>query len=135
MTTDFSPPADDILTRAVDSDIRVQDGDLAENKTWPPRQFTERDERLRVLDCLWRGDFSPIPTWQPGPSPVPINLFFSYSTQVANILTSEPPSVAGLDEMFNRRLEETAYDALVDQSRFGGAVLLATERSISAVLP
>ena len=47
-----------VLQDNISFDLTVNIADVAMGLTWPPRRFSERDERIETLNALWRGDFS-----------------------------------------------------------------------------
>ena len=80
---------------------------------FPPQRFADRNDRLRALDALWRGDYSAYLTNQA----VPVNVFADYSTRLADLMLMSEPG--GVDIPVGAAL----YDAVIDISRFGGAIL------------
>ena len=91
----------------------LAEGDLGENVNFPPDRFRLRDQRLVALNKLWKGDFSDYQIQYE----VSVNYFHSYSTKLANLLLMSNPEAGGVP------ISQPAYDALVDMTRYGGAVL------------
>ena len=77
------------LTQRVDYDVYCTAADLAVNQQWPPLRFSERDQRLYLLDAFSRGDLSNF-----GIAEVAgVNYFHSYSTKLTNLLLMSKPLV------------------------------------------
>ena len=106
-----------MLQDNISFDLTVNLEDVASGLKWPPRRFDERDERLETLNSLWRGDFSSFKIKHE----VSVNYFHSYSARkVANLLLMSEPEAEGLPDL---DLNEAAYDAIIDQTRYGGCLL------------
>ena len=105
-----------MLQDNISFDLTVNLEDVATGLKWPPRRFDERDERLETLNSLWRGDFSSFKIKHE----VSVNYFHSYSTKVANLLLMSEPEVPSAPDL---DLNEAAYDAIIDQTRYGGCLL------------
>ena len=105
-----------MLQDNISFDLTVNIADVATGLTWPPRRFSERDERIETLNALWRGDFSSFKIKYE----VSVNYFHSYSTKVANLLLMSEPIVPSFPDL---DLNEAAYDAIIDQTRYGGCLL------------
>ena len=101
------------LLDEVSFDIYLGDGEIGAGVSFPPERFRLRDARLAALNKLWKGDFSDYQIQYE----VSVNYFHSYSTKLANLLLMSNP-IAGDVE-----ISQPAYDALVDMTRYGGAVL------------
>ena len=101
------------LLDEVSFDIYLGDGEIGAGVSFPPERFRLRDARLAALNKLWKGDFSDYQIQYE----VSVNYFHSYSTKLANLLLMSNP-VAGDVE-----ISQPAYDALVDMTRYGGAIL------------
>ena len=101
------------LLDEISFDIYLGDGEIGEKVSFPPERFRLRDARLAALNKLWKGDFSDYQIQYE----VSVNYFHSYSTKLANLLLMSNP-VAGDIE-----ISQPAYDALVDMTRYGGAIL------------
>lgn len=101
----------------VDFDVYLSGDDIAPNKNFPPGRFRARDDRLERYRKLWQGDFTDeLPANSQTVTP---NLFRRYSTQIANLLLTVPPT--GAPEALD--LPMVAYDGLIDMTRYGAAVL------------
>lgn len=152
-----STTANHKLTDRVDFAIYVTEADLAPNALWPPLRFAQRDARLAMLDAFWRGDLSDF-----GIADVAnVNYFHSYSTKLANLLIMSSPMVgpppagdaadpaemrddqpAAPDpgeqpEPEDERLDLTdgAYDALIDMTRYGAALMAVTDDQLEIIDP
>ena len=112
------------LLDEVSFDVYANDGDIVAGAEFPPERFRARDERLGDLARLWRGDLTSFGIKHL----VAINYFHSYSTKLANLLMIAPPTAS-------IPLERAAYDALVDMTRYGGAVLRWDGASVLALDP
>ena len=97
----------------VSFDIYLGEGDIGANAGFPPSRFRLRDARLAALYKLWKGDFSDYKIAHE----VKINYFHSYSTKLANLLLMTSPEAGDV------LLAQAAYDALVDMTRYGGALI------------
>ena len=97
----------------VSFDIYLGQGDIGANAGFPPDRFRLRDARLAALYKLWKGDFSDYKIAHE----VKINYFHSYSTKLANLLLMTSPEAGDV------LLAQAAYDALVDMTRYGGALI------------
>ena len=133
-----STQAERTLANSVSFDVYCRPTELAPGEEWPPNRFTDRDARLATLEGLWRGDFGTMVDL--GPNAVVVNEFHTYSTKLANILlVSEPVAeglrvVPGLIEQVSGEMApglgdtngliEVCYDAIIDLTRYGGAILL-----------
>ena len=101
------------LLDEVSFDIYLAEGDIGESVSFPPDRFRLRDQRLAALNKLWKGDFSDYRINHE----VSVNYFHSYSTKLANLLLMSNPQAGDVP------ISQPAYDALVDMTRYGGAVL------------
>ena len=105
-------------------DVFALDADFRAGAQCPPQRFAPRDERLRALAGLWRGDLTEFGIKHL----VAVNYFHSYSTKLANLLLISPPQGSV-------PLDRSAYDALIDLTRYGGAVLRWDGEAVSAMDP
>ena len=124
------------LSGYVNFDLYVTLDEIRPDATWPPNRFKDRDERLKRLEMMWRGDLGP--TVDLGENPVVLNRFKTYSTQLANLLLMEDPEAAGItvldgvltpgnsEELPGESdgLPEVCFDIIIDLTRYGGAILL-----------
>lgn len=113
----------------VSFDIFIRESEVGPNAMFPPNRFTERDKRISDLIGLWQGK---LPDVALGPNPVVANLFYGYSTKLANLLLMSQPVSPNVPEGM---LSDVAYDGLVDMTRFGGAILLRVGDEISVQNP
>ena len=118
-----------ILSDDVSWDVYIRPEEVDENQTFPPNRFRQRDDRIEELTSLWRGELAGIDLKT---NPVIPNLFYSYSTKVANLLTMSEPEAEGVD---SGMLVNVAYDALVDMTRYGGALLMRLDNELSVPSP
>lgn len=94
---------------------------------WPPNRFADRDRRLLDLENLWYGNFNDFLTMpSEESSAIVVNLFLSYSTKLADLLTMEKPQ--GIEIRL-------AYDAIIDMSRYGGAILREMDGELDVADP
>ena len=107
----------DPLIDNVSFNIDLSPSDIAPNKQFPPGRFSDRDARLERLRRLWQGDFAD-ELHLPGNQVIP-NLFSRYSVKLANLLLMSPPTGAPPEIP----LGDVLYDALIDMSRYGAAIL------------
>lgn len=104
-----------LFSAAVDFDVYAAEADWAVGKEWPPRRFSARDGRFDTLSKLWRGEYHDFVAAR-GRWIVGVNPFRSYSTKLANFLALTSPELPAL-------ADSCLYDAIIDMSRYGGAVL------------
>jgi len=135
------------LATSVNFDLYVTLDDIRPNEEWPPKRFTERDERLKRLEMMWRGDLGP--TVDLGENPVVLNRFKTYSTQLANLLLMEDPVAEGLAVLNGNLVEmtdapgpgqsdglpEVCFDTIIDLTRYGGAILLKLGNTLTIPEP
>ena len=115
------------LTLPITFDIYLAEEEIAEKTAFPPRRFWARDRRLHVLEMLWHGDFSEFDIGWRDHADVTVNIFQNYATRVANMLTAVNPSVDGLTDGL--------YQAIIDLSRYGGAILCLEDGELSCMDP
>ena len=126
------------LTEPVSFDVYILPDQIGPRKEWPPARFRSRNERLDYLAGLWRGSLGK--AIDLGANPVVVNEFKAYSVKLANLLLMSEPTAPGVsvtaETIEERRtgaprvlgdangLIRVCYDALIDLTRFGGAILL-----------
>ena len=106
-------------------DINLKPEEIGADTLFPPRRFDVRDERFTALHNLWRGDFSDYEIKYQ----VAINYFHSYSTKLANLLLMVKPLLG------EAPLTEPMYDAVIDMTRYGGAILAWDGANLSTYDP
>ena len=135
-----------MLLDDVSFDVYAIPNDLQPGRTWPPNRFQTRNDRLADLRGLWAGQ---LPRGVDlGPNPVVWNGWRSYSLRLANMLIASPPEVpqqledpaegvepvdAPLGQL--NPLEDLAFDAIIDMTRFGGVVLVGYDDGIAVIDP
>ena len=67
-----------------------------------------------------------------GENKVILNLFYSYSTELANLLLMSEPEAAGVD---SKILADVAHECLIDMTRYGGAILMISDGMLSVQTP
>ena len=137
MTEQVKPVVYDDVT----FDVYVDDDDLVDGAQFPPDRFHDRDERFGLLWELWTGNLGSV---ELGFNPVIVNHFRNYAIRLANLLLMSEPTLGGqvatnTDEQpvgppgVANVLLDTAYDALVDMARYGGAVLMMVDGAVTAM--
>ena len=110
-------------------DVYMRPDEIGPNSMFPPNRFRERDERIQFLTGLWQGNLADVDL---GPNPVICNQFYGYSTKLANLLLMSEPEASGVDQ---KLLADMAFDALIDLTRYGGAILLDIAGELSVQAP
>ena len=115
------------LIDKVDFNVYCTDADIGENRPFPPARFRDRDSRLSSLFRLWQGDLSEYSI--KSASSVSVNYFHQYSTKLANLLLMSPIEAGDVN------LRDAVYDAIVDMTRYGGAILSWDSDRLQALEP
>ena len=108
--------------------------DLKKGKPWPPERFKERNDNISLLRSLWDGDLSVLLSARDHRAVrVYSNHFRTEISQITNLLlTSDIEiSTSGADQadtpseivISEHLLEDALGKALIDQQRYGGAIL------------
>ena len=107
------------LADRVSFDILLRDQDIQQGATFPPNRLQKRDQRLAALERMWLGDLTGFDvTPAPEVQPVILNYFHNYATKLANMLLMSEPSGISV---------ETAYDVLLDMTRYGGSLVYTVD--------
>lgn len=120
------------LADDVSWDVYITADDIGPNQPWPPGRLRDRDRRIERLTRLWRGDYS-TELAAVRTNIVAPNLFAQYSTKMANLLTMTQPTTTGGGE--DDRLPAVVYDALIDLTRYGGALLYHLDGDLTVPAP
>ena len=112
------------LSDRVSFDIYLSENDIQANKEFPPTRFSDRDQRLALLEKMYYGDVSDFNvSVNRQQMPVVVNYWQDYSTRIANLLLMEEPSNVPV---------EPVYDFLVDMTRYGAAVAYTLDGELNA---
>lgn len=115
------------LTKKVNFDIYISQGDIKAQAAFPPMRFNARNQRLQALQRLWLGDFSDI--IEVPDDFISINYCQSYSTRLANLLLMVQPEPEGVVD------SDILYDALIDLTRYGGCILARADDAVMSLDP
>ena len=107
--------------------VYLSNDDLSKGKPWPPLQFKERNESLKLLRQLYNGDLSQLlDTRDRKLTRVQTNHFLTEISQLSSILLAVPTEIEGAEiDISDKMLSEALSRSLVDQFRYGGAIMLA----------
>ena len=112
------------LSDRVSFDIYLAEDDIQANKEFPPTRFTDRNQRLAMLEKMWYGDVSDfVVSANRNQMPVIINYWQDYSTRIANLLLMEEPSNVPV---------EVVYDLLIDMTRYGAAIAYTLDGELNS---